>query len=82
MLKVNCLTGGNWHLMKKSIPDMSLPWNLFRDWSSWSKKLQKTLKITIFVMHVKFVFNIVEWFDIYANNCLIKACNLKTSFAT
>ena len=28
---------------KKSIPDMSLPWNLY-GWSSWSKNLQIYLK--------------------------------------
>ena len=33
------LTGSQLAKMKKSIPDMSLPWNL-KGRSSWSKKLQ------------------------------------------
>ena len=49
-----------WQLakMKKSIPDMSLPWNL-KGWSSWSKKLQKYLKNYDICENVK--FGAISW---------------------
>ena len=49
-----------WQLakMKKSIPDMSLPWNLW-GWSSWSKKLQKYLKNYDICENVK--FGAISW---------------------
>ena len=53
-----------WQLakMKKSIPDMSLPWNL-QGWSSWSKKFQKYLKNYDICENVK--FGAISWkFDI------------------
>ena len=53
-----------WQLakMKKSIPDMSLPWNLY-GWSSWSKKLQKYLKNYDICENMK--FGAISWkFDI------------------
>ena len=53
-----------WQLakMKKSIPDMSLPSNLY-GWSSWSKKLQKYLKNYDICENVK--FGATSWkFDI------------------
>ena len=53
-----------WQLakMKKSIPDMSLSWNLY-GWSSWSKKLQKYLKNYDICENVK--FGAISWkFDI------------------
>ena len=40
---VNHINGSQLTKMKKSIPDMSLPWNL-KGWSSCSKKLQIYLK--------------------------------------
>ena len=55
-----------WQLakMKKSIPDMSLPWNL-QGWSSWSKKLQKYLKNYDICENVK--FGAISWkFDIFS----------------
>ena len=62
-----------WQLakMKKSIPDMSLPWNL-KGWSSWSKKLQKYLKKLRYLWRCEIWGNIVIiWY--FVNNCLIKA---------
>ena len=40
--------------MKKSIPDMSLPWN-FQGWSSWSKKLQIYFKNYDLCEYMEFV---------------------------
>ena len=48
------LNGSQLAKMKKSIPDMSLPQNLY-GWSSWSKKLQIYLKNYDFCENVKFV---------------------------
>ena len=48
--------------MKKSIPDMSLPW-ILKGWSSWSKKLQIYLKNYDLCEHVE--FGAISWkFDI------------------
>ena len=48
--------------MKKTIPDMSLPWNL-KEWSSWSKKLQIYFKNYDFCENVE--FGAISWkFDI------------------
>ena len=48
--------------MKKSIPGMSLPWNL-EGWSSWSKKLQIYLKNFDWCEYVE--FGAISWkFDI------------------
>ena len=35
----NLINGSQLAKMKKSIPDMSLPWNLY-GWNNWSKKFQ------------------------------------------
>ena len=60
MLAIN---GSQLAKMKKSIPDMSLLYNL-QGWSSWSKKLQIYLKN--FGENVK--FGAVSWkFDITAH---------------
>ena len=61
-----------WQLakMKKSIPDMSLPWNLW-GWSSWSKKLQKYLKNYDICENVK--FGAISWkFDILSITAWLK----------
>ena len=56
--------------MKKSIPNMSLPWNL-QGWSSWSKMLQIYFKNYDFCEYVK--FGAISWkIDIFVNNCLIE----------
>ena len=48
--------------LKKSIPDMSLSWNLY-GWSSWSKKLQIYLKNYDLREYVE--FGAISWnFDI------------------
>ena len=48
--------------MKKSIPDVFLPWNLY-GWSSWSKKLEIYFKNYDFCEYVK--FGAISWkFDI------------------
>ena len=56
--------------MKKSIPDISLPWNL-QEWSSWSKKLQRYLKNYGFFVKM---WNLGQYREIwyFVNNCLIK----------
>ena len=62
-----------WQLakMKKSIPDMSLPWNL-KGWSSWSKKVAKILEKLRYLWKCEIWGNIVKiWY--FVNNCLIKA---------
>ena len=64
------LKGSQLAKMKKSIPDMSLPWNLY-GWSSWSKKLQIYLKNYEFCEYVE--FGAISWkFNIFVNNCFIK----------
>ena len=56
------LNGSQLAKMKKSIPDMSLPWNLL-GWSSWSKKLQIYLKNYDLCEYVE--FGAISWkFDI------------------
>ena len=57
-----CVNGWQLAKMKKSIPDMSLSWNLL-GWSSWSKELQKYLKNYDICENVK--FGAISWkFDI------------------
>ena len=56
------LNGSQLAKMKKSIPDMSLPWNL-SGWSSWSKKSQIYLKNYELCEYVE--FGAISWkFDI------------------
>ena len=59
----SCLfNGSQLAKMEKSIPDMSLPWNLY-GWSSWSKKLQIYLKTYDLCEYVE--FGTISWkFDI------------------
>ena len=64
------LNGSQLAKMKKSIPDMSLPWNL-QGWSSWSKKLQIYLKNYDLCEYVE--FGAILWkFDILSITAWLK----------
>ena len=64
--------------MKKSVPDMSLPWSL-QGWSSWSKKMQIYLKNYDLSEYVD--FGAISWkSDILTKTASIKF-ESKNSFA-
>ena len=56
--QLGLLNGWQLAKMKKSIPDMSLPYDL-QGWGSWSKKLQKYLKNYDICENVK--FGAISW---------------------
>ena len=73
-----CFNGSQLAKMKKSIPDMFLPWNL-QGWSSWSKKCNYTWKVTISVK----MWNLGQFREnlIFCQWMLNWSSNLKNSFA-
>ena len=57
-VKSRLVNGSQLAKMKKSIPDMSLPWNL-EGWSSWFKKLQIYFKNYDLCEYVE--FGAISW---------------------
>ena len=72
------LNGSQLAKMKKSIPEMPLPWNL-KGWSSWFKNLQIYLKNYDLRENVE--FGVISWkFDILSVTASLKF-ESKNSFA-